>query len=344
MIKRIFILLIVYVFINPFAFSQEDCSILLRRAQKFYDDGIIEEVPPLLSECIESGFTREERVEAYKLLILCSIYEDNIDQADKKMLTFLKSNPEYEINPSVDAAEFIHFFNSYNTTEIISFGLTIGTNFSNPYYTEQFGTHDLNAFKPSYSNSGFGFIIGPRLSRPINKEFEISLSLLYGQKQFTYNTNITEFSNVSTIETHNVLEFPIMVSYYKFGNKTFKPFVTAGVNVSYLLDAKSVTDKTFSEGDSEDLPGTEENILSKRNQLLYGISIGPGMKYKFNKGAISAILRYNFGVNTMTIAEERYSVANESFEFGLVDDKIILNNLYFSVSFSYPLYNHKKIN
>ena len=116
MIKQILIYLIITSFFIPLSFAQDDCSVLLRRAQKYYDDGVIEEVPALLTSCLEDGFTKEEKVDAYKLLILCSIYEDNIDQADDQMLAFLKANPEYEINQSVDAAEFIHFFKSYKTS------------------------------------------------------------------------------------------------------------------------------------------------------------------------------------------------------------------------------------
>jgi outer membrane protein with beta-barrel domain len=264
------------------SFAQDDCSVLLRRAQKYYDDGVIEEVPALLTNCLEDGFTKEEKVDAYKLLILCSIYEDDIDKADDQMLTFLKANPEYEINQSVDAAEFIHFFNSYKTSEIISFGFTAGTNFTNAYYMESFGTHNLNEYATSYNNSGFNFIVGPSFSRPIFTDYEIKLSILYAQKKYEFRTDFSADSYVETSETHNYLEFPLLVSYYKFGNKTFKPFVSAGLNTSYLIDAKA--QPTITEN-NEPVTGPDNSIITSRNQLLFGAVLGAGLKIKLNKGS-----------------------------------------------------------
>jgi len=344
MMKRILLLLIISSFFTPLILAQEDCSILLRRAQKYYDDGIIEEVPALLTKCLENGFTREERIDASKLLILCSIYEDKIDQADKQMLAFLKTNPEYEINKSIDAAEFIHFFNSYKTSEIISLGFTFGTNFTHAYYIEKFGVEDLNASDTKYANSGFGLIFGPTFSRPLVGDFEISVSALYAQKKFEYATEVTDFSDVKTIETQNYLEFPLIVSYYKYGGKKFKPYVAGGINTSLLINATSQSDRTYSEGNHDDLTGKEIEIKLNRNKLLFGISLGSGIEYKFNKGSVNALLRYNFGVNSVNNENQRYSNQDEVFKNYLIDDKVIINNIYFSVSYMYPLYNHKKIN
>lgn len=343
MIKQI--LLVIIPFLIPWnLLAQEDCSILLRHAQKYYEDGIIEEVPGLLKGCLENGFTKEEKVEAYKLLILCSIYEDNIEQADQQMLTFLKANPEYEINTSVDAAEFIHFLKSYKTSEVISLGFTLGTNFTNPYYRELFGVENTESYNTDYTNSGFGFIVGPSFSRPVFQVFEVNVSFLFGQKKFAYTTDVTDFSPLETIETHNCLEFPVSVSYFRYGNKAFKPFITAGLNTSYLLNVSSDISRTYTEGNNDNITGTNIDFSENRNNLLFGAILGAGIEFKFNKGSVNALMRYNFGINTITNNEQRYTDLDQLFKYYLIDDKIILNNLYFSVSYMYPLYNHKKIN
>ena len=43
-------------------FAQEDCAKKLKAAQKQYDDGVIEPVLELIKECLEVGFTKEEKV------------------------------------------------------------------------------------------------------------------------------------------------------------------------------------------------------------------------------------------------------------------------------------------
>lgn len=344
MFKKLILYILLLAFITPLVSAQEDCSVLLRRAQKYYDDGIIEEVPALLKDCINDGFTKEEKIDAYKLLILCSIYEDNIEQAEKQMLTFLKANPQYEINTSVDAAEFIHFFNSYKTTEIISLGFTAGTNFTNPVYREKFGTEDVENAVTTYSNVSAGFIMGPTFSRPVANDFEINLSVLFGQKKFSYKTEVLNFCNVNTEETQNYLEFPLSVSYYKYGNKTIKPFATAGINISHLLNSSTSSKREYTDGNYDDIQVTDFNNLSFRNNLIFSAMLGTGIELKFNKGSLLTLMRYNFGLNNIVNEDERYTDLDQVFKFYLIDDKVLLNNLYFSISYMYPLYNHKKIN
>ena len=50
--------------------QQEDCAFKLREAQQLYNEGRIETVPGMLQPCIQRGFTQEERLQAFKLIIL----------------------------------------------------------------------------------------------------------------------------------------------------------------------------------------------------------------------------------------------------------------------------------
>ena len=67
--------------IIPVFGQEEDCSFTLREANNLYAQGRIENIPAMLEDCIEQGFTSEDRLAAYKLIILCSLYDDEEIQA-----------------------------------------------------------------------------------------------------------------------------------------------------------------------------------------------------------------------------------------------------------------------
>ena len=144
-IKYILILVTFFFFIS--VNGQEDCLKSFQNARRLYDQGLIDEIPKILSPCIESGFTRTQKIEAYKLIILAYLFDDDQYEAEKNMLEFLKKYPEYEVMPS-DPVEFVYLFESYKTNAILSLGLTIGPNLANPRIIEPY-----NAGNVTYSNA-----------------------------------------------------------------------------------------------------------------------------------------------------------------------------------------------
>jgi hypothetical protein len=115
--------------------GQEDCSSKLVEAQRLYRQGLIEDIPQLLQPCIESGFTRAQRNEAYKILILAYLFDGNQYNAENTMVDFLKKNPEYEVMPN-DPVEFISLFETFRTMSVFSFGLNFGP--CQPYRVEEY--------------------------------------------------------------------------------------------------------------------------------------------------------------------------------------------------------------
>ena len=118
-------------------YAQDDCATKIQEAQKYYDQGMIDEIPKMLAPCMADGFTRTQKIEAYKLIILSYLFDDNQFEAEKTMLEFLKKYPEYEIMPN-DPVEFVYLFESYRTTSVFSFGITAGFNFTDPRIIEPF--------------------------------------------------------------------------------------------------------------------------------------------------------------------------------------------------------------
>src|SRR5688572_15785653 len=66
--------------------AQNTCSQTLIKAQFTYYEGRAEEVPLMLETCLTSGFTPEEKLQAYRLLTLTYLYLNEPANAEKVML------------------------------------------------------------------------------------------------------------------------------------------------------------------------------------------------------------------------------------------------------------------
>ena len=122
--------------------SQENCTNTLQEARNYYEQGLVEKIPQLLAPCLEEGFSRAQKIEAYKLIILAHLFNYDQIEAETTMEEFLRKFPEYEIMPD-DPVEFVYLFESYRTTSVFSVGITAGANITDPRIIEPFTAMDL---------------------------------------------------------------------------------------------------------------------------------------------------------------------------------------------------------
>jgi hypothetical protein len=113
--------------LTPLRAQVNRCALNLIEAQKQFDAGQIEQVPDLLVDCIESGFSTEDRIAAFKLLINSYIFDDYPDLAEQYMLQFRHDYPEYEVRDD-DPFEFVNLFEQFDNEPKYSAGFNLGTN------------------------------------------------------------------------------------------------------------------------------------------------------------------------------------------------------------------------
>src|SRR5664279_1063308 len=103
----VLIIFLLFCFYGQASAQGQSCSYTLKEAQRLYQQGLIKDIPAMLQGCLEKGFTRRERQDAYKLILLCHLYNDDQASADSAMPKFLKKFPDYEIN-ATDPKEFVY--------------------------------------------------------------------------------------------------------------------------------------------------------------------------------------------------------------------------------------------
>jgi hypothetical protein len=87
------------------------CEQLIEDAREAYNGGMVELVPDILNECLESGLSGELLKEGYRLVINAYLFDYLPESASMKMRNFIKVFPKYE-PVSSDTQEFIQLFES----------------------------------------------------------------------------------------------------------------------------------------------------------------------------------------------------------------------------------------
>lgn len=317
--------------------GQETCSSKLIEAQRLYRQGLIEDIPQLLKPCIESGFTRAQRNEAYKILILAYLFDGDQYNAENTMIDFLKKNPEYEVMPN-DPVEFISLFETFSSLSVFSFGLKFGPNATNPRIIEPYVQGDDNHTE-SRNITGGGYQAGLSVNRYIARRMFLNLgiNIIHNSYKFMEEQTLTLDNaedpiviKTSLKESLDRYEIPLSIG-YEFEHREFNSFIRAGASISKIFHVSGTPEK--------EVILAEENLTDSRNDILYMWHIGAGIKYKIPRGYLVLDIRYHYGLNNIVVPEMRY----KNIELlGHVDDDFSLYSFTFSLGYYFSFYQPRK--
>ena len=338
-----YLMVLLFVFYPLSSKAQDDCSKTLQEARNLYDMGMIDEIPKMLAPCMEEGFTRSQRIEAYKLLILAYLFDDDQFDAEKTMFEFLKKFPEYQIMPN-DPVEFIHLFESYRTTSEFSVGITAGFNLTNPRIIEPYSMHDMSNTELSNA-TGAGYQIGLGAGRYLGKRLMLNMDLQFAHHQYSFTDSslVTDqygdyTESVTFKEQLNKIALPVTAT-YEINKGKLLGYVRAGASVNYILSASGTPS---SKSNTQPFNGESIDIRDYRNSFYFNAVLGLGVHYKIPRGFLSAGLRYNIGINSIVRSDKRFENAYLVSLFEHLDDKFTLNAFAFSVGYHFSFYNPKK--
>lgn len=338
------IMLILIVF-GPNVQGQNECSTKIQDAQKLYEQGMIEEIPQMLAPCMQDGFTRAQIIEAYKLIILSYLFDDNQFEAEKTMVEFLKKFPEYEIMPN-DPVEFVYLFESYRTTSIFSFGISAGFNVTDPRIIESYSVYDQkNATLNNNLKPGFQFGIG--VSRYISRKMFLNLELKFSENQYSFKEEIITplpglngISSVTYSEKLYKLVMPLTVA-YEFSAKKVDYFVRGGASVASITGVTGNASRQYTE-EIPAVPGETRDIAKYRKDIVYAAIGGAGIRYKVPHGVLTAELRASIGLNNIVQSDRRFDNMQQIMKSYHEDDDFAINTYSFSVGYYFSFYKPKK--
>lgn len=340
LIKNIILLLLCAYGTNNL-FAQNDCLLTLKKAQKDYEDGVIENIPTALFGCIENGLKDKDKIAAYKLLINVYLFEDMTDLAEDAMKKLLSFEPEIKTNELIDSKEYITLFNSYRTTPLYSIGLTTGINYSQISLQKEFGTYNTDLYEGTYSSPDFGFQVGLNYDHLIYKNLYVNVEALFVSNKFSYITDLNSFSTLEFKENQSTIQMPLTLSYH-IGKKSIKPTIKVGGYVSYNLSTKSEFIRSYTENTQSNITGPLINLSSMRNKITYGLIGSLGIKYKIKEAYLFLDASYAYTLKSTVNPSERYSNTELLYEYQYVDDDFDVSNLFISIGYKRLFYKPKK--
>jgi hypothetical protein len=339
-------LMLILIIFCPAVKGQGDCSTKIQDAQKLYEQGLIEEIPQMLAPCMQDGFTRTQVIEAYKLIILSYLFDDNQFEAEKTMVEFLKKFPEYEIMPN-DPVEFVYLFESYRTTSIFSFGFTAGFNMTDPRIIEPYNVLDQsNVSMKNTMKPGFQFGVG--VGRYISRKMFLNLELKFSENRYGFKDEVITplpglngISSVTYSEKLYKIMVPLSVSYEFSAKKRLHYFVRGGFSVASITGVTGTATRQFTE-EIAPVPGETSNIAEYRKNIMYAGIAGAGIRYKVPHGVLTAELRASIGLNNIVKPETRFDNMQQIMKSYLVDDDFSINTFSFSIGYYFSFYKPKK--
>lgn len=342
--RLIIIFLIIQISTIGFIYSQESCSSKLKEAEAVFDNGIIEDVPAILDECIKRGFNKDEKIRAYKLIIKAYLFDDKHQEADKFMLELLSLEPEYVLDNKTEPIEFVNLFKSYRTLPLYSIGFFGGLNVSQVSILETYSVGNLNTLNKSFGKLKPGFNFGLIINRSIAKNFEISVEPTFSNYKFEYIEEPFDFAILNCIESNTRIALPISVL-YQIGKGKISPYLRIGGNTGLLTNASLKLIRSYnvdSEESIAEIKGSDISIKDNRRQIDFKGVIGAGLKYKISRGKLGLDIRYNLGIMNQVINDTRYTNPELLYKYYYIDNDFLLNNIAVSISYVYLIYKPVK--
>lgn len=321
--------------------AQTTCTDNLRQAERYFDEGKLDEIPQMIQSCMKDGFTKEEKKNAYKLLIQTYLFNEKPDLADAVMINFLKEFPSYEIAVN-DPKEFVNLYKTYRTEPIFKLDIYGGINYSLPYVKELISPGNLNQSAISYG-SMLGFNTGINYTDRIYKNFDGSIGVSFSNYRLNYSDTQYDYTTVTGTFTNYYIGFPMAVK-YNMTYRGIKAILRVGVETTYLLSSKMDFTKTFTNGDNP-IKSTED-----LSQYYKKFDIRPllsfGVSFKVDKYEIIPSVGVKFSTIIPLMDDKRIKDPTNSnlyYQYFYTPDRIFHNQIYFAVSIMKPVYNPQKI-
>ncbi|HNW57522.1 MAG TPA: outer membrane beta-barrel protein [Bacteroidales bacterium] len=333
-IRQYFAYVVLLLFSSFAGYSQEtgSCAEKLKTAQSLFDKGQVELVPSMLSGCIKSGFTNEESLSAYKLLIQSYLFEDKLGKADSTMMAFLRKNPEYHVSPT-DHSSFVHLYNNFNVRKVVQLAFHFGTSLPFITFIDTKTAATIQGEK-SYSTNAANLFTSLEAKININKKLEINLEAGYSQLSFTNSESFMGFKEIIYKETQKRIEIPVTFTYDFLTRGNLTAYARLGEGVAFNLRTMAQPlSEPIDINNPNTISGADINRDDSRTKMDIFTQAGAGVKYKIPRGFVFVELRSNLGILNQTIRNGE-SAEELRWLYNYVDDDFNINSLNISIGVS----------
>lgn len=315
-----------------FGFSQS-CQEKLQDAERAYLNGALPEVETHLQGCLDSELSKEDRFDAYKLMVDSKLLLNEDESADIYMQKLLSLDPNYKPR-EVDLDEFKALYNTYDLRTKYTYGLSLGM--VRPDYVILYPRSYSGQFvQDSDYEEVLGFSIGATGTIEIIKSIYGEAGLLFSSRSFKTSEEIMGFRQVAAEEKDYYLDVPLQLKYV-FPKWRVKPFVGGGYALQVMLSASGNIDHwPLDTGIPafNGIPYTTSgyNLTSQRTTFAHNWMVSAGLQYDIRDFLLELNVAYERGLTNLINAEERYSNRELLETYAYVPDDYKVNSYVVSI-------------
>lgn len=329
------------------------CAQTLRLARSTYDQGRLHELPDLLKNCLENGFTKAEKVEAYKFLALSYTYLEEPDQADAAMLNLLRTDHFFEVNEAVDPAEFIALYKTFRSKPIFNIALKVGPNVTLPSVIDNYYVGNASPGEGKYTQQ-IGFFFGAAFEKSLFtkskskflSELTLAPEVFYATRGFKY-TNQAVFvtddkegsaANALAIYKQTWIDLNLIVQ-YKIKKSILNPYVGIGPGASYILNATNQLTLVPLSGST--VSGPNVDVTNSYRPIVFSVIGLAGIKIKLGSIYITTEVRYQYGLMNLIDPDKRTN-DEATFDYASTFNNFRQSNAGVTVGASIPIFSPRK--
>lgn len=347
-----YLLILFFTLIGTQLIAQSNCERNLNEARADYSNGNLYAIPGKLTDCLEEGFSKNEKIDALRLLTLTYI---NINQQEKARNTFIKLlniKTDFQVKENVDPSELYSLYRKIDTDIKYFIGITTGFNYNDILVKRYNNTNPIESnhsaeykFKISSPQVGVQFLY------PLSKNWVIGTEAQFQNQRFEYsenniyvnegspnaNDNYTDIDYEGSINGVNLnINIRYMLDYY-----TWKPFVELGsvgrYNFSYNILNYTSNYSTTVENELID----KFDVLSRRSNFNVGATINLGTMRKFgeNYGEIKVGISNYFIYHLNEKARNSINMHTIGDGMTLLEDEYTNLVYHLSFTFNIPFFN-----
>ncbi|HMQ00977.1 MAG TPA: outer membrane beta-barrel protein [Cyclobacteriaceae bacterium] len=346
--RRLFLLCCIF-FVGLKAYAQEqNCANVLQQAQEDFIAGKFYGIAATLKQCLERGFSNEQKRDAYLLLTRAYLYIDDPIGAENAYLNLLAIDPEYIPFSPRDPIELIFLSQRFTTRPIFTLHTKVGLNLTTERVIAPVSLSGLSD-SPINTNPGIGFHLSGGIEYNVTDLIALGTELNIHQRSFSRNTFLVRDPQFISISQF-LIETPLYLKFQK-NHGAIRPFGYAGFAFNFLVTDGWTVELTHLLGELETDPtnvssSSRINTTPARNRINRSLYFGGGILYKIGANFFKAELSYMAGLNNYVNTKEQLNYAinnanssyNQILNYGYVDNYFSVNNWGLSIGYVKPLY------
>lgn len=313
------------------AVAQSDpCINYLKDAQQRADEGKYDEGISLIKKAIaECDFSKNDLIEANKLLILYYLQTDFLEEAEASAARIMRLSPNYEPNNLRDPIELVRIFRKYKPTPVFNLALVGGVNSSRVEVLNSYSVLTGSEYEDRTIYSGqYGWQLGLSVEKRVWSNLWLLANAQYRTSNYEAYIDSLQGQRIDYREELGFFDLGLSARYY-VGNWQLQPFVEIGGQYTLLTSALGELTR---EGQSDLV-----NRLPQRNTSFPSYYYGGGLAYSKKGISIRLGVQLHDYDRNIVNPDRRFDNLDVIFRYFYLDNDFVMNHLQFNLGIAYTL-------